>query len=339
MNPHEQEHPQRSRPTSNPVSEAVCETPRQSQAQVLETARELDRLGRRIERFLSLQLQQLEMAMASFDRERAAWQRQKQREHAELEKGRKELATTQEKHKAQRKGTKRFFGWGRDSEQRSSVLFDTDAQIMLNDTVIMEDDMGAAGTGTAPLKLLIQPGSVGEMRLGVLLLEISRLNRELGGGGVRFEMSACRVPRKRGKSSGADEEENDAIVQLEAFSWTPLVAFEGERNAKRFQEDVVNWERFKNAMLLTSLIDHELAQHFRSTKEADRDNPARALVLDAARRVDEANIKAGNTEEKLAAAATHRIGVEPFSKQLKRVEAVSQVLAEDCTLRIHASLV
>ena len=52
---------------------------------VLELARHLNRIGRKSERILSMQLQQLELAMADFERERAAWRRQQQRESQQLD--------------------------------------------------------------------------------------------------------------------------------------------------------------------------------------------------------------------------------------------------------------
>ncbi|MBT5019913.1 MAG: hypothetical protein HON04_14350, partial [Planctomicrobium sp.] len=54
------------------------------QEELLDNARNLDHFGKRFERYMSMQLQKLEVAVDRFEREKEAWHRQRERELEEL---------------------------------------------------------------------------------------------------------------------------------------------------------------------------------------------------------------------------------------------------------------
>jgi hypothetical protein len=308
---------------------------------VLETARNLDRLGRRVERYLSMQLQHLEMAVARFDRERAAWKRQRQSELEHLEQSRRELEAAWEQLRAARQ--RRGDG---NSGERGKRLHRPVSDAPPSSSPTTPSEAPAAGTGSAPLKLLLDPGTAGEQWLGGLLLEFSKLNRELGGSGVRFELSRCRHPRTSPPSDAKEDGFQDLLLELELFSHQPLLPVKSDAETTGPSADLLNWERFKSAMLLTPLVDRTLSKEFDRCRETPRDHPGKERVIKLLQQVNEANVRVVASPPPLAwtgpasqAGQQHDHSDEAVRKQLRRVETVASVIANDCGLRLHVCLI
>ena len=276
-----------------------------SQQELLELTRQLDHLGRRFERFMSMQLQQLEVAINDFHRERDAWSRQRRFEEQQ-------------------------------NETRSQ------AESMANsDTVLIDPDFLTqkkkpshvpAGDASAPLRMLIRPGTATAMQMGLLLFEISKFNRELRGGGVRFDVSGARISKEIKKNEHVN---HSVIIGFEAFSCVPLLAYDGPPT-----QQLKNWDQFKSEILLSSLIDQKLQKEFRKCIETNRDHESRELALEATRRADNANSKCDLSQERSTTGFfTSKKTKFPANQQIQRVEDVARYLKNECGLRIHLALV
>ena len=288
--------------------------------ELLDYARSLDYLGRRFERFVSMQLQQLEVAIDDFQRERAAWQRQRDRE---LERIREQKP--QDLPKAEELSVAAVAG--------SSAVFDS---------IIFPDENGnltpskeISGSASAPLKLYMQPGTASALQIGLILFEISKVNRELGGGGVRFEVGVPRVPKKPAFGGGIAIDEPGAILCLEAFSCLPLLTYDG-RPTRQLQR----WDYFKSQVLMSSMIDQKLGKLYEKGHDVPREHEVRELALEATRRADLANCKVDSVDERFVRRfRPAQKEKSPTHQQLERVEQVVHYLKKDCGLLLHLSLV
>ncbi len=276
-----------------------------SRQELLELTRQLDHMGKRFERFMSMQLQQLEIAIDDFDREREAWRRYCDR--------------------AEKK-----------TEDRSQIA----ANLTL-DPYLERPDVSSrqkkqsyvpSNDATAPLRMLIHPGKATAMQIGLLLFEISKFNRELKGGGVRFDVSGARIPRKKLKSKNAN---NGSILSFEAFSYVPLLAYDGTPT-----QQLQSWDQFKSEILLSSLTDQKLQKEFKKSIDAKRDHESRELAFEATRRAENAISKCDITQERSTSGFFSSKKTKfPASQQLQRVEDVARYLKKECALRIHLALV
>jgi hypothetical protein len=278
---------------------------------VLELAGKLNRIGRKSERFLSMQLQQLELAMVDFERERAAWRRQQQRETQQLEQLRDQLLK-QRQHAA--------------CSTETAPPPDRAAQQDLPIT------HAALATGSAPLRVLLQPGSASRMQIGLLMFEASKLNREMGGEGVRFEIKDCRSCPDNHSPDQPQRKNRDrtTLLEFEAFSHARLI---GSRSEVRV------WEAYKSSLLMSSLSNSGLDIDFKSGTPAPRRDTVRELGTDAAHRAFEANSKCFDEDRVHGPAFRAKGGAGAIQQQLNRLESLVGLLKRDHGLLIHVSLV
>ena len=286
----------------------------QQRRDLLEYARSLDYLGKRFERFISIQLQQLEVAIDDFQRERAAWQRQRERE---LEKIREEGVDDRD---------------GRVETIASTTSLVDSVGFILDDN---SDEQGEIpGSASAPLKMYLLPGTASSLQIGLVLFEMSKYNRELGGGGVRFEVGTPRVARKPVFGEIAVDEPN-AILCMEAFSCTPLLTYDG-----RATRHLQRWDHFKSEILMSSLVDQKLWKQYDKGYDVPRDHYVREMAMEATRRAEVANSKVDTVDDRLVRRfAPSKKESSATNQQLRRVEQVIGFLQKDCSLRLHLSLV
>ena len=291
---------------------------------ILGLARDLDYFGRRAERFLSLQLQQLEVAIEDFERERTAWRRQQQRVTGRIEQQRRDLEQEWERLRGQQSDA---------VEGTSASLSEQTRQIAVHPAA---RGNAQAGHSTAPLRILLQPGSASTMQIGLLMFEISKVNREIGGAGVRFEVNGCRVPRK--SAYGRHESASAAaIMEVEAFSCRPLARVDSAEQPATVHQRV--WDTFKSRLLLSSLTNPELDKLFRKSSETARDHDSRVRAVEAARRAEDANSNCYSESRPLGPILRAVGGVDAVQQQLARLEGTAASLDDECSLAIHVSLV
>ncbi|MCA9079089.1 MAG: hypothetical protein KDA58_00960 [Planctomycetaceae bacterium] len=231
--------------------------------QLLTLARRLDRFGGKLERFLSVQLQQLELAISNFERERSAWEEQRDAELAKL---------------MQASGGHRSNGPTGDGPGAGNVPAEP----------AIASQPGPAAT--APLKIVVQPGAANEEWLAAWMLEISKLNWAFGGEGVRFEVAGCRVAK-----SAMDP--GDELLELEVFSRVPLIQRVNMGETLRQVSDRIDdWMRFKSSLMMTSLVDNSLAGMHRHAN-AVSDHDGLVMLRAAAYQEEQANARMRTREK------------------------------------------
>lgn len=294
--------------TEMTVSDTHPEPLRMSRQELLEKARQLNHLGKRFERYMSLQLQQLELTIDDFEREKEAWQRQKERELYQINSARPHLI--------------------------SSAIGSQQVQRETNrpDSVKTEAPDPPPGHSTAPLLMLVDPGEASEMQLGLLLFEISKLSREFGGGGVRFEVNTVRL-RKRKNKSGQER----PIIGIEAFSYVPLLAHDGAPTRQ-----LRLWEQFKSKILVSSVIDRGLLKEFKKSVKAPRDHDLVNLAVESTRRAENANTKCDAMDQShfpdfYSNSRDQR--PKQQQQQQQRIEDVFGYLQKEYGVRVHLSLI
>ncbi|QDT33368.1 hypothetical protein [Thalassoglobus polymorphus] len=277
--------------------------------ELLEVARRLDQTGKRFERYISMQLQQLEIAIDDFDRERDAWRRQRDRE-AENSNG----------HQPEVQ-----------QGQLAPYEVSTGIQEYIGVPSLKKNlDLEANGSASAPLCMLFRPNQATAMQVGLLLFEISKLNREFGGGGVRFEVNHVRL--SKGKQDPAHP---NVFFAVEAFSLTPLVAYDGTPSRQ-----LQAWQRFKSELVMSSLTDKTLEKDFNKAVKVPRDHDAAIIAFEATRRAENANNKCESSQKELPRGFKPRKTVKGTSEQqLKRVGDIVRYLKNECDLRMHLSLI
>lgn len=270
------------------------------QAELLDNARNLDHYGKRFERFMSMQLQKLEIAIDQFEREKDAWRRQRDRELSEL------------------------------NSKRSTVPAAPSHPLPASISKETKVRGQEASKSTAPLLLLVQPGEVSAMQLGLLLFEISKMNREFGGGGVRFEVSSVKLPKRIGMRG-----EVSPIIGIEAFSFVPLLSYDGSPT-----RELDSWEIFKSKLLMSSLLDAGLLKNFKKASVAPRDHESVAMANESTLRAEHANTKCeSNSDSRYEGFFAYKSDQHPKQQQLQRVEDVFRYLHHEYGLRMHLSLV
>ncbi|MEZ6060401.1 MAG: hypothetical protein R3C19_08575 [Planctomycetaceae bacterium] len=296
---------------------ASCESlPEPHRLQLLELARNLDDCGRRTERFLTQQLQQLQQAIDEFEAEQSAWRRQQAREAEVLKALWDELSGVSGQTPAALR---------RLSENRTEIR---------RQPVHVPDEVVAAGG--SPLSLLLIPAKCSSLQIGLLLFEVSKYNRELGGAGLRFEVTDCREPRQHliGRRQPSNE---TAIIALDVFSRQPLYVADDRGCMNAIGDDSLDrWFVFKAQLLQSAIMSPDLPLVFKRSRSAGRDHTAREMVLDATRRADMAESDDSNRTPRGACRSTGTS--EAARQQLSRLEQCVATLANGRGMKLHISL-
>ncbi len=306
--------------TSTELEYDVAATQQSQHQKMLLFARRLDTMGRRTEQFLCEQLDQLKLAFDEFESEKAAWRRQFQRESNELAQQRDEI---QQLRAANSSGSSGAIDAARGSAR------------MLREMA----EVNARKSGADPLRFLIQPGKASTMQVGLLMFEISKLNRDLGGRGLRFEIEDVRSPRKRlfARISGSDGD--GEILELTAFPSLPLsgrgahVALDVDNT-----DQLEDWITFKSRLLQSSLVNNDLGQVFSNCKSVKHIEKSGSVVREAARRAESNG--SGNIQEPNYPSAAMWAGtsVNAIQQQVARLENCYERLSIDCGLFIHVEI-
>lgn len=245
-------------------------------ADLLDLARELDRFSRRFERFCLVQLEQLDISIQNFERQKQQWERQRTRD----------LKQIQENSRALQEA------WA-ELKEGNKLAADIEApELSTGDEEI--DQQALLKSAGDPLQLLVRPGTGGEMLIGQLLLSLSRLHRAHGGCGVRFELAECYE-----KSNG------DVLLEVQLFPTRPLQTIqEGE-----LSDDVIKWQKFKSALALLPL-GRGLEEVAKSGEPGSRDHETAQMFLSAARRAEDGDSRTASAVKRGIK------GVREYSAQL-----------------------
>lgn len=280
---------------SFPMNTVTQEQPPKTQRDtLLDVARSLDQFGRRFERFAALQLEQLQIAIDQFERDKAEFERQRDREIQQIENHRKSLAGHAAAPAVQTGAV------------AQPIAADPDVSRLRE---LRRKAVTGRTTSANPLRVIVGLGSASEMEVARLALEFSNLCRAFGGQGMRFEINDCRV-----------DASDYGLVELHAFSVVPLG---GEQNGSA----LANWETFKSAVVLMSVLEPSLEMTFKATEPVDRSHPLRKLVSIAVRRADDVEQRGMLASDKSAA------------NQLKRLESLIESLASEFNASVAASLI
>jgi hypothetical protein len=298
----------------------VTATLHSQREQMLALARRLDAFGRQAEQFLCEQLEQLEQASREFEAEKAAWRRQFRRESNELAKARLEVQQLTSNNPPASLGALAA-AWGSSQIHRNST--ETDAR----------------RSGTAPLRFLIQPGDATSTHVGLLMFEISRLNRDLGGRGLRFEVDDIRIPRKNLLARMTRCVCDGEILELTAFPVLPLsgrgahVALEVD-----LTDRIEDWITFKSHLIQSTLVNTELAQIFTNGKSVKRPGPSANIVTEAARCAESKELWRAFEADHPRAAYWANNSVDASRQQIARLENCFERLNAETRFRIHVEL-
>lgn len=295
-------------------------TPQSQHQKMLLLARRLDTMGRRTEKFLCEQLDQLKLAIDEFESEKAAWRRQFQRESHELAQQRDEIQHLRAENSS---GAPRAI----DAARRSARMLRELAEV------------NARKSGADPFRFLIQPGKASTMQVSLLMFEISKLNRDLGGRGLRFEIEDVRAPGKRlfvrMSGSGCDGE----IVELTAFPTRPLsgrgshVALDVDNT-----DQLEDWITFKSRLLQSSLVNSNLGQIFGNCKSVKHIGKSGRVVREAARRAESNGSGNNHDSDYPSALMWAGTSVTAIQQQVARLENCYERLSIDCGLSIHVEI-
>jgi len=290
------------------------------QQQLLLLARRLDTIGQRTEQFLCQQLDQLERAIDEFEGEKAAWRRQLRRESHELARQRDEVQQLLETSISGSAGTV-------DGTRVS-------ARIKRNAA-----EAESRQSGAAPLRLLLQPGTATTMQVGLLMFEISKLNRDLGGRGLRFEVDDVRIPKKKLLARMTRSEGDGEILELTAFPILPL-AGRGAHVALDIDltDRIEDWITFKSRLLQSSLVNTDLADVFRNCSSVKHHGRSGSVVKEAARCVESNTTQHAYQSEYPSAALWANSSVEAIQQQMARLENCYARLSLDSGLIVHIEI-
>ena len=292
----------------------------QPQPQLLLLARRLDTIGRRTEQFLCQQLDQLERAIEEFECEKAAWRRQLRRESHELARQRDEVQQLLETNVS---GSPLAVDVGRVSARMKRDIADAEAR---KSTV-------------APLRLLIQPGSATTMQIGLLMFEMSKLNRDLGGRGLRYEIDDVRIPKKRLLARMTRSDCDEEILELTAFPKLPL-AGRGTHVALDIDltDRLEDWIMFKSRLLQSSLVNTDLEQVFRSGKSVKHHRQSSCVVKEATYCANGSRPQSVNPSDYPCATWWANTSVDAIQQQVARLENCYKQLSIESGLFIHVEL-
>jgi len=306
--------------TSAELEFDVDTTQQSQQVNMLLLARRLDTIGRRTEQFLCEQLDQLILAIDEFESEKAAWRRQFQRESHELVQRRDEL---QQLLAANSSGAPGAIDATRGSARVQRVMAEVNAR----------------KSGADPLRFLIQPGKASTLQVGLLMFEISKLNRDLGGRGLRFEIEDVRTPGKRLFARMTRSDCDGEILELTAFPTLPL---SGRGTHVALDVDITDrledWITFKSRLLQSSLVNRDLDQVFSNCKSVKHIGKSGSVVREAARRAESNDSWKNHTSDYPSTALWAGTSVNAIQQQVARVENCCEHLSIDCGLFIHVEI-
>ena len=296
-------------------------TSTESRLQLLELARHLDRFGRHAEQFLRQQLEQLEREIDEFEREKSAWRRQLRRESMQLASQRAEVERL----------------CADSSCQPPGATGDAVAVHLRNEQ--NSADAAARKSGEAPVRLYLQPRSASPIQVGLLMFEISKLNRDMGGQGLSFEVAEVRSPKKRLLSRNTRSDVSEEILELTGFSTLPLAA-RGTHVALDVDitDRIENWIAFKSRLIQSSLGHGGLAAVFKKYKTVRQDGQSRNIIHEAAGRVDDAVSQAFEQSAWSSAALFPNAVIDSVRQQVVRLEGCYERLLNDSGLRAHVEL-
>jgi hypothetical protein len=228
---------------------------------LLELARDLDRFSRRFERFCLVQLEQLDAYAQNLEREKQQFERQRSRDLKQIQDNRRALQEA----------------WAELKEGHAAAV-DIEAPDF-GPTAEEAEEPFCMKSASDPLRVLLRPGTSGEMLIGQLLLSLTRLNRAHGGCGARFELSECYC-----KSNGA------IVLDMHLFPARPLVAMkEGD-----VSDDIVRWQKFKSALVMLPL-GSGLDKIIEAAEVAPRDHETAQTFLSAARRAQDGDTRTASS--------------------------------------------
>ena len=282
--------------------------------QVLNLARKLDRFGRTAEDFLCEQFAKLEREVEEFERDKAAWRRQLKRESSQLVRLKNELE--------QRQAAGVTPGNKGDSVSQPNRPHQAAAEV-------------ARTTGSAPIRLLLRPQDATSTQVGLFMFELSKLNRELGGRGLRFEIAEVRVPAKRRFRRSETATTSTKILELTGHSALPLVP-RGAHVALDVDvsDRIHDWIEFKTRLIQSDLIDSDLATAFDSGSRVG-DTDLCATIREASRRADDVG---GHTTGYSSASLFANTPIDSVQQQLDRLKNCYESLKRSCGLQVHIDL-
>jgi hypothetical protein len=288
--------------------------PRSQREELLAFARQLDRIGRDAEEFLSGQLQLLQKSIVEFEQEKAAWRRQIRRESSQINREREEL-------------------------NRLRELIGSGASTSSADPQIQRSKAAAAAarkSGTAPLRLLLQPSAASPMQVSLLFFEISKLNRDMGGPGVQFEVADVRMQKRGLLSRHTDPESQAEIYEFHGFPRVPLKARGTHATLDEDTADrVEDWITFKSQMLQSSLADGDLAALCRKSVPIKRSPENRSFILEATRRADPERSRELARFADASSLQFGRTRIDAVNQQQLRLESCVERLSNATGLRVQ----
>ena len=286
----------------------------ESRQQLSELARHLDRFARSAEEFLCQQFEQLERGIDEFEREKAAWRRQLRRESSQLVRQREELERLRSESSSD----------GAESDAAA-------ARAQKNRTIA-----GAArASGAGSVRILLRPGKASSMQVGLLMFELSKLNRDMGGQGLRFEVVQVRKPRRRLFGRRSKAASAGKILEIAGFSVQPLAARGSHVLLDVDDTDrVENWIAFKARLLRSCLNSNDLGAEFLDSKPV-RDGESCSIIQEAAAHADQADVPA-NAYSSASMFANTSIGA--VQQQLERLECCYESIRNETGLHVHVEL-
>jgi len=284
--------------------------------ELLQHARRLDRFGRDAEQFLSRQLEQLEAAINEFERDKAAWRRQMRRESSQLAEQREQL------------------------DRMRDVLSDgatgSEASIKFKREIAERD---ARKSGTRPMRILFEAHDASPMQVGVLLFEISKLNRDMGGQGVRFEVADVRAPKKRLLGIGNGNESSAEIFELHGFPTLPLKARGNHVTLDvEVTDRVEEWILFKTRLMQSALSDGELASWVEKYKSVPRGIETRNFIREATRPPGQSDAAIKEPDPYTGAALLAGSQIDIVRQQIMRLESCYDRLHSDSGLIVQVQV-
>lgn len=163
-----------------------------------------------------------------------------------------------------------------------------------------------------PLRLLVEPGTATSMQLAELFHEMNTLYRQLGGDGIRFQVTDSRV-----WSRGNGAEQRRSIVELRAAPAPPPGGLLGEI-------DPVTWEQMRSCLVMAVNVDEGLTACFAESQSAPEDSPAARLVASAAKRAMTAYAARRNDGNSGGA-----LPIDAVNLQVKRIEQFIRALERE----------
>ena len=289
-----------------------AEESQKSRRQLLQLARRLDRFGAGAEEFLTRQCEQLERCIEEFEREKSAWRRQLRRESRKLVCEREHLEQLRDELSADVRRTESLpvHGPGKDP-----------------------DAVQARAHGTAGIRILLSPNEAGPRQVGLLLFEISKLNREMGGRGLTYDLTEVRIPGRR-LFRRCLPAATGRILEITGTSVVPLAARGTHVSLDVDISDRVEvWIAFKTRLLQARLTNDDLAVEFRKGSSVT-DHESGSVLREAVQHVDAGIDAMAYSSGSLFPYAP----LDSVRQQLERLEGCCESLRNETGLLVHIDL-